>query len=312
MNQIGIDLGGTKIEAAALDGNGEYLARLRVPTPSDYNAAVTAVVELVSRLEAEVGPVDRFGVGLPGSPSPRTGLVRNANATFLNGRPFERDLATASQKLVSIANDANCLALSEATDGAGADGACVFAVILGTGCGGGLVIDGKLIAGLNGIAGEWGHNPLPAPGVDELPGPICWCGKRSCIERWVSGTGVQAAYSCVTGQDRTAEQIISAMRDGDTTASLVVDQWADRLGRSLAVMINLVDPDIIVFGGGLANISELYARLPEAVRPHIFSDHWSSTFRPAKWGDSSGVRGAAWLPSAQKAAIRRLGSQGLR
>lgn len=213
---------------------------------------------------------------------------------------FQHDLATASGKAVTIANDANCLARSEATDGAGADGRNVFAVIIGTGCGGGLAINGDLVAGASGIAGEWGHSPLPSPTAKELPGLLCWCGRWNCIERWVSGTGIQDAFREVTGESRTAEEIVTAMRAGEPTASAITEHWMERLGRSLAAITNLIDPDIVVFGDGLVNVSELYERLPALTRPHAFSDHWSCLFRPTKWGDSSGVRGAAWLRATAK------------
>lgn len=292
---IGIDFGGTKIEAAAIGRDGSYLKRIRMPTPKAYDPAIAAVAELVVRLEGEIGLASSFGIGVPGSPAPHTGLIRNANATFLNGKPFARDLSAVTGKAVAIDNDANCFALSEATDGAGANRKTVFAVIIGTGCGGGLVFDGRILAGANGIAGEWGHSPLPSPTAEEYPGPTCWCGRRNCIERWVSGTGVREAYRARAGVDRSPAEIVLMMRLGDDLAVKVINQWLDRLARSLAVVINLIDPDVIVFGGGMANVHELYQRLPTLITPHVFSDRWSTQIAAAKWGDASGVRGAAWL-----------------
>ncbi|MFZ5475391.1 MAG: ROK family protein [Myxococcota bacterium] len=279
MKRIGVDLGGTKIEGVALDGSVER-ARVRVPTPrGDYDGTVRAIVSLVERLgEGTVG------IGIPGIVSPATGLVKNANSTWLNGRPFDRDLAAALGRPVRVENDANCLAVSEAADGAGAGARVVFAAILGTGCGGGLVVDGRPLTGRNAIAGEWGHNPLPWPREDEWPGPPCYCGKRGCIETWVSGTGLARDHLAVTGEARRAEELV------DTPA---LERLADRLSRALATVVNVVDPDVIVLGGGLSNVERLYDLLD--VGRWAFTDRLDTPIRRAVHGDSSGVRGAAWL-----------------
>ncbi|MDG2522217.1 ROK family protein [Caulobacter segnis] len=295
MIQIGVDFGGTKIEAAALDADGRFLARLREPNPGDYDAAIRTVVELIVRVEAEAGGQGTVGLGGPGSISPRTGLMRNANSLYLNGKPFDADLEKALGRPVRMANDANCLALSEAVDGAAAGEKVVFAIIVGTGCGGGVVVDGKLINGANGIAGEWGHMPLPWPKADELPGAKCWCGQMGCLETWVSGTGFRRDYKAATGRDLTGEAIIKAMREGEAEAVAAFDRYVDRLGRAMAVACNLIDPDAFVLGGGLSNVGELYERLPRVIRSYVFSDVWEAKIAPAKWGDSSGVRGAARL-----------------
>lgn len=298
MIQIGVDFGGTKIEAAALDADGEFLARLREPNPGDYDAAIRVVVDLIKRVEAEAGGQGTFGIGGPGSISPRTGLMRNANSQYLNGRPFDADLAKALGRPIRMANDANCLALSEAVDGAAAGAAGVFAIIVGTGCGGGVVFDGRLVNGANAIAGEWGHTPLPWPREDELPGHKCWCGQMNCLETWVSGTGFRRDYEQATGRDLTGEAIIKAMREGEAQAVAAFDRYADRLGRAMAVVANMIDPDVFVLGGGMSNVDELYERLPAVVRRYVLSDVWHAKIAPAKWGDSSGVRGAARLWSA--------------
>lgn len=295
MIQIGVDFGGTKIEAAALGAEGEFLARLREPNPGDYDAAIRTVVELIGRVEAEGGGQGTIGVGGPGSISPRTGLMRNANSQYLNGRPFDADLAKALGRPIRMANDANCLALSEAVDGAAAGAAGVFAIIVGTGCGGGVVFDGRLVNGANAIAGEWGHTPLPWPREDELPGHKCWCGQMNCLETWVSGTGFRRDYQAATGRALTGEAIIKAMREGEAQAVAAFDRYADRLGRAMAVVANMIDPDVFVLGGGMSNVDELYESLPAVVRRYVFSDVWDAKIAPAKWGDSSGVRGAARL-----------------
>ena len=294
---IGVDFGGTKIEAAALGPDGQFLARLRRPNPGSYDLAIRTVCELIAEVEAVAGARGSVGVGLPGSPSLRTGLIRNANSVWLNGRDFGADLGAALGRPVRLANDANCLALSEAIDGAGEGGAVVFAVIVGTGCGGGVAVNGQLIAGLNGIAGEWGHIPLPWPQPNETPGPRCWCGLNGCTETWVSGTGFRRDYREASGREATGEEIIEAARSGDKEAAAALARLIDRLGRSLAVISNLLDPDVFVFGGGLANVPELLDGLPAAIRPYVFSDAWEARVVPARWGDSSGVRGAArlWL-----------------
>lgn len=282
MIRFGVDFGGTKIEAAALDAEGRFLARVRAPTPRDYDMGLEAVRALLAEAERQAGvSATRVGVGGPGSTSPRDGLVRNANSTQLNGRPFAEDLARVLERPVRYANDANCLALSEATDGAGADAEVVFAAILGTGCGGGVAIGGRPLLGRNAVAGEWGHTPLPWPRPDELPAPECWCGRRGCLELWISGSGLARAAGM------PAEQ---AAADDDALAA-----YADRLGRGLAIVVDLLDPDVIVLGGGMSNVEALYGRLPGAIGPHVFSDVFDTPICRAAHGDSSGVRGAAWL-----------------
>jgi fructokinase len=303
MIRIGVDFGGTKIEAAALDEAGGERARLRLPNPGGYDAALTTVAELVEQARQQSGaPHGPVGVGIPGSVSPSTGLIRGANSTWLNGRDFATDLTVAIGCPVRLANDANCLALSEAIDGAaaGARGA-VFAAILGTGVGGGVVVNGELLQGAHGVAGEWGHTPLPWPTAHDKA-PACWCGRKGCLETYLSGPGLSNDHACATGQKLRAEAVIAAARDGDRWAKATLDCYIDRLGRALAVMIDLIDPAVIVLGGGLSNVGELYERLPDAVRPHVFSDAWSAPIVKAVHGDSSGVRGAARLWPLEPAA----------
>lgn len=284
MIRLGVDFGGTKIEAAALDAEGRVRARVRGPTPPAYEDRLTATREIVAEAEAQAGArVSRIGVGGPGSPSPVTGLMRNSNSTVLNGRPFPADLERVLERPVRYANDANCLALSEAVDGAAAGAGVVFAVIAGTGCGAGLAVDGRLVEGRNLIAGEWGHTPLPWPRGSELPGVACWCGRTNCLELWLSGTG----FAREAG--RSAEAAVAL---GDHAA---IDLYADRLARGLAVIVDILDPDVIVLGGGMSNIGRLYETLPAAIAPHVFSDVFTTPIRKALHGDSSGVRGAAWL-----------------
>jgi len=299
--QIGIDFGGTKIEAAALDANGNFLARTRVPNPRSYEPALQAVRELVQSIEREVGAQGTIGVGAPGSISPHTGLVRNANSVWLNGRPFHEDLSRTLGREIRIANDANCLALSEVVDGAAQGSAVTFAVILGTGCGGGLVVNGQLINGANGIAGEWGHTPLPWPTREEFDIPQCWCGQRSCLETWISGSGLQRDFAQHTGKTLDGEAIISAAHAGQPDAQAALRRYVNRLGRALACIANIVDPDTIVIGGGMSNVTEIYSALPEIISAHVFCDRWQARIVPAQWGDSSGVRGAArlWQASGQ-------------
>lgn len=293
---VGVDFGGTKIEVAALDAAGTPIVRKRLPTPGDYDSALNTVRDLVRAIENETVEVDRLGIGAPGSISPKTGLLRNSNTIYLNGKPFAQDLERALGKRVRLSNDANCLALSEAVDGAAAGEHSVFAVILGTGCGGGLVVDGKLIHGANGIAGEWGHNPLPWSSVDEVKGaPRCWCGQIGCQEVWISGSGLQRDFFEAAGVRATGEEIISASRRGEPDAVAAFERYIDRLARSLAAAVNIFDPDAIVLGGGMANVSELYDLLPSLIRRHVFSDAWTTRILQARWGDSSGVRGAARL-----------------
>ncbi|MFT4912869.1 MAG: fructokinase [Brevundimonas sp.] len=293
--QIGVDFGDTKIEAAALDGDGGFLARLREPNPGTYDAALATVVRLVERIERDLGRRGSIGLAVPGSVSPTTGRMRNANSTWLNNRPFREDLEAALGRPVRLANDANCLALSEAVDGAASGAAVVFAVIIGTGCGGGLVVNGQLVPGANGLAGEWGHVALPWPTAEELPGPACWCGLHGCLETWISGTGFQRDHTAMTGQVLRAEAIVAAAGAGDRDATASMDRYADRLARALAMVINLVDPDVVVMGGGLSNIADLYPRVTAAVDRHAFADSLVTRIVPARWGDSSGVRGAARL-----------------
>jgi fructokinase len=299
MIRIGVDFGGTKIEAAALDAQGRFQARVRRPTPADYAASLASVHDLVretAQLAGLASSARRFvGLAMPGSISPRSGLIRNANSQWLNGRPFREDLSKTLGASVRVANDANCLALSEATDGAAAGAAVVFAVILGSGCGGGVVTHGHLLEGANAIAGEWGHAPLPWPSGDEYPGLACWCGKRGCIELYVSGKAFEADFARAAGRKLSGEEIGAAARRGDTDASAALSRYVDRLGRGLAVVCNVLDPDVIVLGGGMSNRSELYDRLPTAIARWVFSDVWTTRVVAARHGDSSGVRGAARL-----------------
>lgn len=296
MIRVGVDFGGTKIEAAVLDRDGRFLARVRRPNPGAYAAALEAVRDLVAEAEGEAGAVaDRIGVGLPGSLSPKSGLMRNANSTWLNGRPFDRDLAEALGREVRLANDANCFALSEAVDGAGAGAGMVYGVIIGTGCGGGLVSHGRLHEGPNGIAAELGHIPLPWPSAEERAAHACWCGQSSCLETWISGTAFAADYRTASGKTLTGAQIMEAARGGDAEAQAAFDRYVDRLGRAFAVVSNLIDPDVFVLGGGMSNVGELYERVPQVMARYMFSDIFCTRIVPAKYGDSSGVRGAAWL-----------------
>ena len=292
MIRIGVDFGGTKIEAAALDAAGRFVARVRGPSPREYEAGLVAVRELVVEAERQAGGrAARIGVGGPGSPSPVTGLMRNASSTELNGMPFPADLARSLERPVRYENDANCLALSEAVDGAGAEAAVVLAVILGTGCGAGVSVDKRVISGRNAVAGEWGHMPLPWPKGDEYPGPLCWCGRRGCMELWVSGTGFARDH----GDGSSGQDIVAAARRGEPAAAAALDRYIDRLGRGLAVVCDILDPDVIILGGGLSNVDELYRQLPAAIAPNVFTDTFRTSIKPAAHGDSSGVRGAAWL-----------------
>lgn len=293
--RIGIDFGGTKIEAVGLDADGAILARKRVPNPGAYDAAIGAVAELVAFIESESGRVGTIGMGTPGSRSPRTGLMRNSNSTYLNGRRFGDDLEARLGRSVRLANDANCLALSEATDGAAAGAKVAFAIIIGTGCGGGLVVDGSLVEGVGGVAAEIGHISLPWPSAEEAPGPKCWCGLYGCLETWVSGSGLQRDHLERTGQALDAPGIVAAAHLGEAASVESLDRYVDRLGRAIAMVTNLVDPDVFVLGGGMSNVTELYERLPAVVERHAFSDQWAGRIAPAVWGDASGVRGAARL-----------------
>jgi fructokinase len=294
--RIGIDLGGTKIEALAIDRSGAELLRYRVATPrEDYAGTIAAMVGLVRRIESELGAVGTVGAGIPGSISHRTGLIKNANSTWLNGQPLLRDLSAAMGREVRVANDANCLAVSEATDGAAAGRQVVFAVILGTGCGGGVALDGKVHAGINGVGGEWGHDTLPWSRADEFPGPDCYCGKRGCLETWISGTGLARDFLEVSGRALGGPEIISACEAGDADAIAAVERWEDRLARGLAMIVNVLDPDVFVFGGGLSKVESLYREVPKLLPKYVFGGEAETPLVQAKFGDSSGVRGAAWL-----------------
>jgi fructokinase len=294
--RIGIDLGGTKIEGAAIDRDGKTAARRRVVTPvGDYGATVAAIGGLVATLEDELGAAVPVGVGIPGTISPATGVVKNANSTWLNGRPLDRDLAAALGRPIRLANDANCFALSEATDGAGAGMASVFGVILGTGVGGGIALGGRILVGANAIAGEWGHNPLPGPFADETPGEPCYCGRSGCIETFLSGPALAAQYRRLTARSLTATEIADAAEAGDEAAVAALARYIDRLARALGSVINLIDPDVIVLGGGLSRIAALYRDVPRRWARYIFSDHVATRLLPPVHGDAGGVRGAAWL-----------------
>ena len=294
--RIGIDLGGTKIESIVLGNDGRVLDRRRVPTPrNDYDSTIATVAGLVHAVERDLGRNGRVGVGIPGTLSRATGLVKNANSTWLNGRPLDRDLAAALDRPVRLQNDANCFAVSEAADGAAAGAGVVFGVILGTGVGAGLVIDGRPLDGPNGIAGEWGHNPLPWPAGDERPGPPCYCGLSGCIETFLSGPGFAAGYRRETGREIAAAAVAERAAQGEPVAVRHLERYVDRLARGLAHVINILDPDVIVLGGGLSNLGVLYEQVPERWQRHVFSDRVDTRLVPPHHGDSSGVRGAAWL-----------------
>jgi len=305
--RIGVDLGGTKTEVIALDGAGaapaqRVLLRRRVPTPrDDYAATVAAIAALVAEAERELGERGTVGVGIPGTISRLTGRVKNANSTWLNGRPLREDLQAALGRDVRIQNDANCLAVSEAIDGAAAGAGVVFAAILGTGVGAGIAIDGRALAGANGIAGEWGHVPLPAPRDDERPGPRCWCGRDGCIETWLSGPALAADHRRASGGAAAARarlearEIAAHAATGDPACAATLERWLDRLARGLAMIVNVLDPDVIVLGGGLSNVEAAQASLPARLQPLVFSDDLRTRVVRSAHGDSSGVRGAAWL-----------------
>ncbi len=294
--RIGIDWGGTKIEALAMDGDGSELRRVRIATPRhDYEGSIRAVAELVASIEREVGATGPIGVGIPGTIVPGSGLVKNANSTWLNGRPLERDLSVALAREVRCVNDANCLAVSEAIDGAAAGYAVVFAAILGTGCGAGIALHGRMHAGPNGLAGEWGHNPLPWQRPDEYPGDACYCGQRGCIERWLSGPALEADYRRASGSTLPGAGIVAAAKSGEPQAMAALDRYEDRLARALAHVVNLLDPDIIVLGGGLSRIERLYCSVPPRIGRWAFGKSADTQVVSAKHGDSSGVRGAARL-----------------
>lgn len=295
--RIGIDLGGTKIEVIALNCDGHNLIRERTATPKDnYQDILRATVDLVNRVEEKTGEQGTIGVAIPGAISLATGKIKNSNTICMIGNDFAGDLASVLQRPVRLCNDANCFTLSEAVDGAGQGAAVVFGVILGTGVGGGITVNGNILTGINAIAGEWGHNPLPWPMPDELPGPACYCGHYGCIETFLSGPGFSGDYKFISGgSDVDARTILDLSRNGDETAKATLERYCDRFARSLANVINIIDPDVIVVGGGLSNIHELYTRVPELWTQYIFSDRVDTQLKPAKHGDSSGVRGAAWL-----------------
>ena len=291
--RIGIDVGGTKIEAIGLASDGTIRARRRIDAPrGDYDRTVKTLVDLVEAIELDTGERGSVGLGIPGTISPATGWIKNANSTWLNGQPLDRDLSRALNRPVRLANDANCFALSEATDGAAAGAGVVFGVILGTGCGGGVVVHGRLLTGANAVAGEWGHNGLPWPDESEWPGPPCYCGRQGCIETFLSGRGMQAAYG---DSSLTAREIAESAAKGDARAAAAIERYATRLAKGLASVINVLDPDVIVLGGGLSNIDALYERVPQLWRDWVFSDRVDTRLVRARHGDSSGVRGAAWL-----------------
>ena len=293
--RIGIDVGGSKIELVALDEGGREALRRRLPTPQgDYAGTVRAVATLVHAAERELGGRASVGIGTPGALSQVSGCIKNANSTCLNDRPLKQDLEAALAREVRVANDANCFALSEAVDGAGKGAAVVFGVILGTGVGGGIVVHGQVLTGPNAIAGEWGHNALPLPGEADLPLPPCYCGRCGCIETYLSGPGFERD----SGTALQPPEIVARAARGDARCAAALARYEERLARSLAGVINLLDPDVIVLGGGLSNIERLYASVPELWRGHVFSDHVATRLARHAHGDSSGVRGAAWLWNA--------------
>jgi len=294
--RVGIDLGGTKIEAAALDAGDALIARRRIATPRhDYQATLSAIAGLVQGLEQELGGRAQVGIGTPGAVSPFTGRLRNANSVWLNDKPLGADLEQVLERPVRMANDADCFTLSEAVGGAAAGAGSVFGVIIGTGIGGGIVIGGRLLQGPNAIAGEWGHNPLPWPHPDELPGPPCYCGKRGCIETFCSGPGLSDDLRRASGRHLDGPAVVAAAAAGDSAAEAALARHEDRLARALAAVINILDPEVIVLGGGLSNLRRLYASLPGLIPRHLFSDGFATRILPPRFGDSSGVRGAAML-----------------
>ncbi|MEJ2059254.1 MAG: ROK family protein [Gammaproteobacteria bacterium] len=294
--RLGIDLGGTKIEIIALDHQGQEHLRRRVDTPqNDYRGTLQAVVDLIHGVEAELGAQGTVGLGTPGAISPPTGLLKNSNSVCLNGHPFKTDLEALFGREVRMANDANCFALSEAVDGAAAGAEVVFGVIVGTGTGAGVVVRGRVLTGPNAIAGEWGHNPLPWPRDDERPGPPCYCGLHGCIETFLSGTGMARDHREVTGQDLGSPEIVARAEAGDSDCVATLERYEDRMARGLAHIINILDPDVIVLGGGMSNIQRLYDNVPRLWDQYVFSDQVLNRLVPPMHGDSSGVRGAAWL-----------------
>ena len=297
--RIGIDLGGTKIEGVVLDASGAICFRERRATPrDDYDGTVEAIADLVGAAERHIGRTATVGIGMPGAISPATGLVKNANSTWLIGRPLDRDLEQRLRRPVRLANDANCFALSEASDGAAAGAEVVFGVIVGTGCGGGVVVRGHVLTGPNAIAGEWGHNPLPWPDAHELPGPPCYCGKHGCLETYLSGPGLVRDYLAAAGtapDGVTGAVVVARASTGEDAARAALERYAHRLARGLATVINVLDPDVIVLGGGVSNVAMLYEAVPRWLNAFVFSDRVTTRLVPPVHGDSSGVRGAAWL-----------------
>lgn len=295
---LGIDLGGTKIEIIALDDDGTELLRRRVATPQgDYSGTLEAIVGLVHSAEAELGRQGSLGIGTPGTVSRATGVLKNSNSVALNGQPLVQDLQVLLHRPIHISNDANCFALSEATDGAAAGADVVFGVILGTGVGAGIVVNGRALTGPNGIAGEWGHNPLPWPAADELPGPTCYCGRCGCIETWLSGPGLRQQHRLINGEDVPPPEIVARAAAGETACETTMQRYEHRLARALAHVINLLDPEVIVLGGGMSNVERLYTNIPRLWGKWVFSDRVDTRLLKHKHGDSSGVRGAAWLQS---------------
>jgi fructokinase len=293
---IGIDWGGTKIEGVALTEKGEELARLREATPRhDYRGCIRIIVDLVERIEQKTGETGSIGIGIPGSLEPKSRIGKGASSTWLLGQPVERDLQQALAREIRVENDADCLAASEAVDGAGAGYNVVFAVILGSGAGAGIAINGRAHHGPNNSAGEWGHNPLPVPDITEIPGAPCYCGRYGCLETWVSGRALQADYKRHSQTDLKAAEIIDKMRNGERLARLIWERYIDRVARGLSLVVNALDPDIFVMGGGVSNVAELYSDLPPALAHYTFSTVFETPIRKAAHGDSSGVRGAAWL-----------------
>ena len=305
---IGVDLGGTKIEAVALAEDGTVRARRRVPTPrDDYDATLAAIAALVTAIETETGEHGTVGIGIPGALSPATGRVKNANSVWLNGQALDRDLEQRLGRPLRFANDANCFALSEASDGAGALARVVFGAILGTGCGGGIVVEGRVLTGPNAIAGEWGHTPMPWPKEGEWPGPACYCGLTGCLETFLSGPALARDFREATGETAAPPEIVARAERGDPPATLVLGRYEDRLARALAMLINILDPDVIVLGGGLSNIAHLYESGPRLWPGYGFSDRFDNRLVPPVHGDSSGVRGAAWLWGKDAVISRRPG-----